>query len=165
MIPATIGLVPFIEASCHFIPFLIGMYTKADVVFILLVLLVDVLFQTFQRVGSTVKEAVIPHVLAVYVMMVVYAMMIVMEVVDEEVAEIPVDVALANEPEGYTVMVKVVDKEAADILVDLALADEAEGYMVTEEVDEEVADIPVDLAVASEPEGYPVQTCCILGII
>ncbi len=90
MILAVISLLAFALASCHFIPFLIGACTKADVVFIRLVLLVDVLFQTFQRVGSTVKETVIPRVLAVHVT-VVYTVMIddfVMEGVNEEVVEI-----------------------------------------------------------------------------
>ncbi len=52
------------------------------------------------------REAVIPRILAVQVVMVVEAVMIddsVMEGVDVEVADIPVDVALADEPEGYTV--------------------------------------------------------------
>ncbi len=133
--------------------FLIGACTKADVVFIRLVLLVDVLFQTFQRVGSTVKETVIPRVLAVHVT-VVYTVMIddfVMEGVNEEVVEIPVDVALADEPEGYMVMIdsfvmEVVDEEVAEIPVDVALADEPEVYMVMVDnfvmkaVDEEVAE-------------------------
>ncbi len=106
--------------------------------------------------------------------MVVYVMLIDdfgMEAVDEEVAEIPVDVALADEAEGYMVTVdnfvmEVVDEEVAEVPVDVALADEAEGYMVMadnfvmEAVDEEVADIPV-VAVAGEPEGYPVH----LGMI
>ncbi len=73
--------------------------------------------------------------------MVVYAVMIVMEAVDEGVADIPVDVALADEPEGYMVTVD---------------------FFVVEAVDEEVADIPADVG---EPEGYPVQTCGILWII
>ncbi len=136
MIPAVIGLLAFALASCHFIPFLIGMCMKAvDVVFIRLVLLVVILLQTFQRVGSTAKEAVIPRVLAVHAVMVVYAVMIdsfVMEVVDEEVADILVDVALADEPEGYMVMIdnfvmEAVDSEVADILVDIAVAGEPEG--------------------------------------
>ncbi|PBK79071.1 hypothetical protein ARMGADRAFT_1021749 [Armillaria gallica] len=62
------------------------------------------------------------------------------EEVAEEVAEIPVDVAPADEPEGYMVMIDNFVMEAVD------------------EVAEEVADIPADVAVAGEPEGYPVQT-------
>ncbi|KAK0502600.1 hypothetical protein EDD18DRAFT_1100997 [Armillaria luteobubalina] len=55
----------------------------------------------------------------------------VMEVVKEEV-DIPVDAALADESEEYTVMidnsaVKTV-KEEVDIPVDVALADEPDGY-------------------------------------
>ncbi len=53
------------------------------------------------------RETVIPRILAVQVVMVVEAVMIgdsVMEGVDVEVADIPVDVALVDEPEGYTVL-------------------------------------------------------------
>ncbi len=89
----------FTEASCHFIPFFIGARTKVDVVFILLVFLVVVLLQTFQQRRSAVDTAVLPRTSAVYV-----AVDNVVETVDEEVAEIPVDGVLAVEPEGYTVL-------------------------------------------------------------
>ncbi len=68
-----------------------------------------------------------------------------MEVVDEEVADIPVDVALADEAEGYMVMV--------------------DNFVMMEAVDEEVTDVPVDVAVAGEPEGYTVRIRWILGMI
>ncbi len=57
--------------------------------------------------------------------------------------------------EGF--VVEAVDEEVVDISVDVALADEAEGYMmmvdnfVMEAVDEEVAEIPVEVALADEP--------------
>ncbi|KAK0219026.1 hypothetical protein IW262DRAFT_1298122 [Armillaria fumosa] len=91
----------------------------------------------------------------------------VMEAVEEEVADIPVDVALADEPEGYTVLptcqilrMEVVDEEVAQIPVDVALADEPEEYMVMIDnfvMDLEVADIQADVALADEPEGYMVM--------
>ncbi len=101
----------FAEASCHFIPFFISTCTKVDVVFVLLIFPIVVLFHIFQQLGSTVKEAVIPRILAVHVVTVVYVVTIdnfVMEAVDEEVAEIQVDVAVAGEPEGYTVLLEMI---------------------------------------------------------
>ncbi|KAK0485401.1 hypothetical protein EDD18DRAFT_1111547 [Armillaria luteobubalina] len=161
----------FIEASLHFIPFFIGTCTKDEVVFIQLVFLGVVLFQTFKRVGGTMKEAVIPVVLAVHVVMVVNAVMVddsVMEAVEEEVADILTDVALADELKEYTVFpaCQVLQKEALDegaveIPVDVPLADEPERYIVPpacwilwmEVVKEEVADIPTDVALGDKPEG------------
>ncbi|KAK0485395.1 hypothetical protein EDD18DRAFT_1111541 [Armillaria luteobubalina] len=114
----------FTKASCCCTAFPIGVCMKAIVVFILLVSLVVVLFQTFKRVGSLVKETVIPHVLAIHVVM---ADNSVMEVVEEEVADMPVDVALADEPAEYMVRIdnfvtEAVDEEVIEILVDVAVA-------------------------------------------
>ncbi len=66
-----------------------------------------------------------------------------MEVVDEEVADIPVDVALADEAEGYMVMV--------------------DNFVMMEAMDEEVTDVPVDVAVAVNRKGILSRSAGFLG--
>ncbi|KAK0502593.1 hypothetical protein EDD18DRAFT_1347217 [Armillaria luteobubalina] len=58
----------------------------------------------------------------------------VMEVINEKVAEIPVDVALADELEGYMMMTNTFVMEEVDIPVDVAWEDEEEGQLSTGEV-------------------------------
>lgn len=96
----------------------------------------------------------------------------VVEAVEEEVADIPTDVALADEPKEYTVFPAcqvlrkdALDEGAVEIPVDVPPADEPERYIVPpacrilrmEVVEEEVADILTDVALGDEPEGMIVM--------